>query len=46
MEKPFEEALGDLLAQYHKTPIGELISALELQLEALREQEEDQDEDK
>lgn len=39
MEKTFEEALADLLAQYRKTPANELISALELQLYALREQE-------
>jgi hypothetical protein len=34
----FEDALGQLLADYCATPIDDLISALELQLDALREQ--------
>lgn len=37
MEKPFEEALADLLAQYRNTDTVEIIAALELQLMALRE---------
>lgn len=39
MRKPFEEALADLLAEYADEDIDELISALELQTMALKEQE-------
>ena len=38
MRKDFTEALGDLLAQYADVDPDELISALELQLMALKEE--------
>lgn len=38
MGKTFEEALGDLLAEYQDTDTEELISAMELQIMALKEQ--------
>ena len=38
MRKSFEEALADLLAEYRDAQPGELISAMELALYALREQ--------
>lgn len=38
MEKSFEEALADLLAQYRNADPVEIIAALELQLMALREE--------
>lgn len=41
MRKPFEEALTDLLAEYADVDREELMSALELQLMALREQDSD-----
>lgn len=41
MRKDFGEALGDLLADYADKPADELISALELQLMALRETSEE-----
>jgi hypothetical protein len=40
--KSFEEALAALLVQYRDTPREEVISALELQLYALREESEDE----
>lgn len=40
MEKTFEDALGTLLDDYEGTPIGERISALELALMALKEEDE------
>lgn len=39
--KTFDEALGDLLADYADADPDELISALEIQLYALRESVED-----
>lgn len=39
MQETFEDALSKLLAQYDTTPLDELISALELRLMALREDE-------
>ena len=36
----FEDRLGEIIADYADAPLGEVISALEFQLEALREQEE------
>jgi len=38
MRPTFEDALGDLLAEYHDRPIDELISALEIQVSALNDQ--------
>lgn len=38
MEKSFEEALADLLAQYRDADPAEIMSALELQLISLREE--------
>lgn len=35
----FDEALGDLLFEYEKVPLEELIAALELHLRALKEKE-------
>lgn len=43
MRKAFEEALGDLLATYADCPPDELMSALELQLMALREESSDEE---
>jgi hypothetical protein len=40
-EKSFDEKLSDLIAAHRDTPAAEIISALELQLYALREQEGD-----
>lgn len=37
MDKTFEEALGELLAEYHETDPDELISAMELQIIAVTE---------
>lgn len=42
MDKSFEAALAALLAEYKDTPRDEVISALELQLYALREESEDE----
>lgn len=39
--KTFEEALGDLLAEFYQTDNEELISAMELQIMALKEEDED-----
>ncbi len=38
MRKTFEEALGDLLAEYKDAGPDEIMSALELQLMAFREE--------
>lgn len=43
MRKPIEEALADLLAEYADLPPSDLISALELQLYAMREQHNEED---
>ncbi len=37
MEKSFEEALGDLIAQYADEEIDDLITALELAIEVLED---------
>lgn len=42
MDKSFEAALAALLAEYKDTPRDEVISALELQVYALREEAEDE----
>lgn len=39
MKKTFEDALGDLLAEYAGEDRDTLISAMELQIMALREEE-------
>jgi hypothetical protein len=39
MEKPFEEQLQDFLDQHADVPLDEKISAFELSLMALKEQE-------
>lgn len=39
-KKTFDEALMELLDEYHDTPADELISALELQVYVLKEAEE------
>lgn len=44
MEK-FEQALSALLAAHSSVPINELISAVELQLMALKEQKASEDDD-
>ena len=41
MDKSFEAALAALLAEYKDTPRDEVISALELQVYALREEAEE-----
>ncbi len=38
MMKTFEEALADLIDLYHETPADELIPAREIQLMALKEE--------
>lgn len=43
MRQSFEDALGELLAVYSDIDRDELISALELQLMALREESDDDD---
>lgn len=43
MRRPFEDALGDLLAEYADEGAEALMSALELQLMALREENPDED---
>jgi hypothetical protein len=43
MRKPIEEALADLLAEYADLPPGDLISALEMQLYALKEEHGEED---
>ena len=43
MPKSFEDALGDLLAEYAGCDPEELISAMELQIMALKEQSDHQD---
>jgi hypothetical protein len=40
---PFSDALGQLLADYADTDLDELISELELQAQALREEAETKD---
>lgn len=45
MKKTFEDALGDLLAEYLKADIDTLISAMELQIMALKEQREEQEDE-
>jgi hypothetical protein len=42
MIPPFEEAFEALLDQYKDTPREEIISALELKLMALREEQDDE----
>lgn len=39
MNKTFDELLADFLAEHKDVPLSEQISALELQLYALKEQE-------
>lgn len=41
MDKSFEAALAALLAEYKDTPRDEVLSALELQVYALREEAEE-----
>ena len=43
--REFSEALSDLLAQYAETPADEIISELELQLMALKDSAEADDDD-
>lgn len=44
MTKPtFEDALGDLLAEYAGTDRDTLISAMEIQIMALKEEADDED---
>lgn len=45
MDRTFEDALGELLAEYSRCPVDELISAMELQIMALKEQDAAADED-